>query len=196
MEEIILRVVIGLITALGGAGTLLTWQRFRSEKRSGQLIIKAAEGAVVIQGGVLQTLNNQIDTLHDEIAQMKMENIETEKKHEDCEKSLGEVKISVALLQNDLASHSRMSELARRKTHVAINTLGNYELLIENVLAELRTHNIPIKDDMRPIRIRETFQAKMNQLEELESRVTQQAVTQEMDKEDAASLHSPSTNKN
>lgn len=190
MEETILRVSIAVITALGGAGSLLAWQRFRGEKRSGQLIIKAAEGAVVIQGGVLQTLNNTIDSLHEDIAQMKMENMETERRHDDCEKSLGEVKLSVALLSRDLSSHSRMSELARRKTHVAINTLGNYELLIDNILGEFRERKIPIKDDMRPTKIREDFQAKMNALEELEARVTQRGIEDDLENPPHATLHS------
>lgn len=182
-EETILRIIIGVITAIGGAGSLVAWQRFRGEKRSGQLIIKAAEGAVVIQGGVLETLNSQIASLKEDMALVKMESIEIEKKHSDCEESLTAVKISLAVMQHDLASHSRMSELARRKTHVAINTLGNYELLIEMILTELRDHNIPIKDDLRPVHIRERFQEKMNALEELESRVTRQAVENEMNQE-------------
>lgn len=183
-EETILRVVIAAIAGLGSVGSLVAWRRFTGEKRSGQLIIKAAEGAVVIQGGVLKTLNDQIDNMIDEITQMKMENSEIERKHGDCEKSLHAVRLSVTLLQHDLASHSRMSELARRKTHVAINALGNYELLIEAILTELRNNHIPVTDDLRPAHIRENFQAKMNALEELESRVTQRAVEADLSDEE------------
>lgn len=185
-EETLLRIVILVIGGLGSAGGLVAWQRFRGEKRSGQLIIKAAEGAVVIQGGVLDTLNNQLAAQDSRMGLLEMEIVEKDKRHEDCQEALAELKVTVGIMQHDLASHSRMSELSRRKTHVAINALGNYELLIETIFSDMRRQNAKIDDSLRPIHIRENFQRKMNELEDLEARVTQQAVNTELRQEERA----------
>lgn len=166
--------LIGLVGAALGAGGVSAFFKLGPER--GQITVTAAQGAVVIHQNVLKDLNDRYDQLSDELAQMKMENMTLEQHHQQCRSQIGELQSSVLYLQKEQDRNSRLTLLARRKTHLAVHTIGAYDLLIENIFDDMREHKVPIKPELRPIAIRQAFQTKMEEIEELEARVMEEVV--------------------
>lgn len=165
---------ISLVSAVGGAGGIAALFKLKAEK--GQITVSAAQGAVIVHSTVLKDIKQDYDRLAEELAQVRMEGVTREQEHETCKRKIAELQLSVTFLQRDLDRHGRLSELARRKSHVAIHAIGGYELLIDEILSEMRRNNVPIPAELRPYNLRAAFQAEMDKLEELEATITEQAM--------------------
>lgn len=64
--------VVGVIVALLGGGGLATLLKTGSE--GSKIVVDAAQGAVVVQAGVMNTLNAHLAEAQREIAEMRLEN--------------------------------------------------------------------------------------------------------------------------
>lgn len=174
IQDPVLIAIISLVSALFGSGGVYAWFKLGPERK--QIVVNASHEAVIIHSDVLKDIKAQYDSLSDELGQVKMELVQVERVHQECEKKTQELQSSMFFLQRDLDRHGRLSELARRKSHVAIHAIGGYELLIDEILAEMRNHNIPIRSDLRPYKLRAAFQAEMDKLETLEAAITETSV--------------------
>lgn len=169
--------LIALVSAIGGAGGVAALFKLKAEK--GQITVSAAQGAVIVHSTVLKDIKEDYDRLAEELAQVRMENVEIRKENVTCQRIMGELRVSIALLHVTLDRQGRLSELARRKSHVAVHALGGYELLIDEIFNEMRRGNLSIRDELRPHKLRAAFQAEMDKLEELEAQIIEQAVKAE-----------------
>lgn len=170
--------IIGaIIGSLFGAGGVYAWLKVGPERR--KLIADAEKVIVDTAHSVLQDVRDDYSRLSDEIAQVKLENISHEKKHEDCQKEVRDLQATVKILQQDLHRHGRLSTIARRKAHLAIHSIGGYEILIEQIFEQMREHSIPITSNLRPIVLRLAFQKEMQSLENLEAEIINETVKQE-----------------
>jgi hypothetical protein len=70
--DILLPIVVGLIGSGGGAAAVATLYKLRPE--AGQILITAAQGALVVQTGVLTSLKTEVDRLDDELKEERVEN--------------------------------------------------------------------------------------------------------------------------
>lgn len=169
-----------LLTLIGVAGTLLgtllggggvaAW--FLLGPRRRKITIDAAHDAVLIHSGVLKDVRDEVNRLSNELAQMQMEGMALEKAHQDCEKRIQDLESQLQVLRREVD----LARLSRRKAHLAIHTLGNYELHIDLLLDEMRKQRLAITPLMRPHKIRAAFQAEMAKIEEMESTITEQTV--------------------
>ncbi len=67
--------VVPAITFIFGGGIVTAYQAFYKVKpEAGQIVVTAAEGALIVQTGVIGNLNKEIERLHTEIAELKKEN--------------------------------------------------------------------------------------------------------------------------
>lgn len=173
--------IIGVVTTfLGtaiGTGGMYAWFKLGPERK--KITVEVAHEAVVIHSSVLKDIKEDYDRVSNELGLLKMEIISLEKENEDCRKRVQALESSVIFLQRDLDRHGRMAEMSRRKAHLAANTLGLYELHVEQQLEEMRGHGIVITSEMRTQKLRAAYQAEMNKLDELESTVTEQAIKEE-----------------
>lgn len=171
-------ILIAIATLVLGSGGVLAWFKLGPERK--RIVIEAAEGAVILQSNVLKDIQTSYDNLNDELAQLKMDNIMVEEEKERCQAQIARLQTSVEFMQRDLDRHGRMAELARRKSHLAVHTLGNYELHVGLLLDEMRKARLEITPDMRPQHIRSAFQQEMDKLEVMESLVTEEAMAAEL----------------
>lgn len=187
--ESLLVVVIGAIaTILGsllGGGTVYGILKLGPERKkltveSDKISIDIAEAALSVSQGVLKSVKDDYDRLADDLAVLKMQSIARERENEDCQQRIQELQNSVSFLQRQLEHHGRVAQLARRKAHLAIHTMGYYEIHVDNILdviRKLHPGNVPvtITEEMRTHQIREAFQREMAKLEYLETKDIEQA---------------------
>ncbi len=174
MTDNTLLVLISGITGLFGSGGVYAWFKLRAEK--GKITVDAAQGAVIIQASVLKSIQEDYLRLAKQVSEMEMEMIAKEEEYGGCRKKILKLELTVEFLQRDLDRHGRMTELARRRSHVALNTIGNYELLIDTLLSELREHEIPVEPELKSFKVRSKFQEEMAKIDQLEALVTEEAV--------------------
>lgn len=172
-----LNLVLTIISVLFGTGGIVSLFKVRAEK--GHILTQSTKEIVEASSAVRKDLREDYDRLSDELAEVRMSNISLEKEHDACTKKIFELQASVNFLQRDLDRHGRMAELARRKSHVALHAIGGYELLIDDILVEMRNNNVPIPPTLRPHKLRQALQAEMDKIDELESVVVEQAVKAE-----------------
>lgn len=178
--------VAGVVGAIFGSGGLYAYFKLGPER--GQITVNAAEGAVIVHSGVLKDINEQYKAIKDELSQVKMEAETAEQAHMNCRQEIGEFKVQLKFLQRDLDRHGQMTVLARRKTHLALNAIGGYEILVDNILTELRNNNVPIKDDLRSHNLRTSLQQKMDELDDLEEEVLRKTLAPESHTENAETV--------
>ena len=169
ISEPILIGVIGLLGMALGGGGLYAWFKIGPERRR----LTADTNSTL-----LRDAREAYQQLSDELSQTKMTNIMLENECDNCRDKVFQLEHVIQTLQEDISRHGRMSEIARRRAHLAINTLGNYELHIELLLDRMRAENVVLNALDRPIKLRREFQAKMNELEKLESLATTQALAE------------------
>ena len=169
ISEPILIGVIGLAGIALGSGGLYAWFKLGPERR---------KLSVDINSSLLRDAQAAYQQLSDELSQTKMSNIMLENECDNCRDKVFQLEHVIQTLQEELSRHGRMAELARRRAHLAINTLGNYELHIELLLDRMRAENIMLNALDRPLKLRREFQAKMNELEKLESMAMTQALAE------------------
>lgn len=173
-DSAIIVAISAVVGALVGSGGVYGWLKAGPERR--KITIDTAQGILVMQGDVLEDIRQAYDRLCTEFGEMKMEAISREEQHANCRREIDQLQQTVRYLQRDLDRHGRMAELARRKAHVAVHAIGGYELLIDEILTEMRNHQIPIPPILRPHTLRVALQAEMDKLEKMEAAITEQAV--------------------
>lgn len=176
-NPVIITFVVGLITALLGSGGMYAWFKLGPERK--KIYIEVAEHAADLQGDVLDDLKEAYNRVCEELVQIRMQMVSREREHGECQKRIHEMEMTITSLRQDLDRHGRMAEMARRKSHLALNAIGNYELHIDNLLTILREHDVPITPMMHTHRLRKALQAEMNKLEEIESTTVERAIKQE-----------------
>lgn len=173
--------IIGLILLLvgGGTGGVIGWLYRAGPERK--------KITVDYQSTIMADLNQAYKNSVDECSQLKMQNMALEQHIEDCQKQMHDARMSAIFCQRSEDRHGRLTELARRKAHLAGKTLGDYELLYELLLDEIRKHNeerhdrdqsnkLVITPLMRPQRIRSAYHAEVAKLDAIEAKITEQAV--------------------
>jgi hypothetical protein len=172
----ILIALIGLFgTVFGaatGAGGLYAWFKLGPERN--KLRIDAARVETTIHSSLLRDAGNENTRLSGELTQERMQLAALGHECDECHKTVASLQATFATLRVEFARNARMSELSRAKAHLALNGLGNYELLIARLLDILRDNDVPISPEMRPNRLRANLQAELNKLEELEVEAIQQ----------------------
>lgn len=163
-----LTLLVGLAGTLLGSGGVYALLKVGPERRKTDAEVHTS---------LLRDSHTAYQQLSEELAHAKMINISLEKENEDCRDKVVQLQRTLRMIEEEINRHGRMSELARRKAHIAINALGGYELHIEHLLDRLRDEKIQLTPLDRPTRLRQAFQAEMNKLEELESIATAQAIT-------------------
>lgn len=172
-----LAVVLSAATLLFGSGGVYAWFKLGAEK--GQITVNAAQGAVIVHAGVLKDLQEQYERVTDELAQLRMETVALETQHEKCRELTHELQLSITFMHRDLDRHGRMAELARRKSHTAINAMASYELLIDQLHNKLTENNILVPIELKSYDLRKSLRDEMNRLEDMESMITEQVVKKE-----------------
>lgn len=180
--------ISAILLAIFGTGTgLYGWFKLGAERR--KTSAEADEITAKVHTAVLRDLNEDYDRLADEVAQLRMAAIMREKENSECRQQLHEMRETVASLRIELARHGRLAELSRRKAHLALNMLGNFEIHIDNLLGAMRDHvcqeegehGMHITPLMRPHKLREAFQFEMNKLEQAEIKLLDESLTEEPD---------------
>lgn len=172
-----LNVTLTVISALFGTGGFVALFKVRAEK--GHILTQSTKEIIEASSAVRKDLREDYDRLAEELAQVRMANIALEEENAGCAQKIFELQASVNFMQRDLDRHGRMAELARRKSTVALHSIAGYELLVDDILNEMRRNNIPIPADLRPHKLRLALQAEMDRLDELEAMVVEQAVKAE-----------------
>ena len=167
-------VAISLVSALLGSGGIYAILKSGPERR--KIVVSTSQDAFIIQSGVLKDLKAQYDSVSEELSLLKMENVEIKSQHADCRSEIVDLRTSTVLMQRDLDRHGKMTFISRRKTHLAVHTLGNYELLIEQIFDDLRETPMPIRPEWRPTSVRSKFQEEMDKLEEMEAKLLEQTI--------------------
>lgn len=147
----------------GAISAVVGWYRLRAERKK-----SSAETQNLIadtQSQVLEDLNKQYLRVCDELVQTQMGLKACEAENEICRAKVQELQAAVGLLQGQ----SRLFLLARARAHLAIKTLGSYELHIDYLLDEMRSHNVPITPMMRTQAIRTAYQIATEKLETMEA---------------------------
>lgn len=106
-------IIITLIVAITG-GTFITglvaWFRFRADKSSGSIIVSAAQGAVVVQTGVIKSLEEQLERRAEEYNELRarLDTLESERhqlqdQYDDLEARLAATQAELATTRHALA---------------------------------------------------------------------------------------------
>lgn len=156
------------------SGGVYAWFKLRAEK--GQIVVSAAQGAVIVQSGVLKDIQEAYDRLSDDFAQLKMESIAREEEIESCQGRIRDLQRSQQFLQQELARHGRMTELARQRSHIALNTLQKYEFRLDLLFKYLREREVEIRPELTPQDIMQLHREKMDEVEKLERLLVEQAI--------------------
>lgn len=175
MDTTQLLAIAAVVGPFISGGVVTAWFKLGPERR--KLTIETAEGAVLVHSNVLKDLKSDYDRLGSELGQVKMEGMEQEKENEECRRKILRLETSIMLLQQQSNIQGRTVELARRRSHAAINALGSYELHIDGLLDVMREKRIDITPAMRPRILREAFQAEMQKIDEWENLTLEQAAT-------------------
>jgi len=176
--------IIGLAAGGGGAGAIAALFKVRAEKKkigaeAGQISVSAAQGAVIVTTGVINTLRKEIGRLSEQMGELEMEAAARQKELEGCEHTINRLRLTVEYLQRDLDRHGRMTELARRRSHLLANAFSSLELSLEGLMQEMRKNNLPIPPQYDGSRLRADVRRQLDELAELERTVTYSAVASE-----------------
>ena len=184
IDSSLTNVIVGLLGGGGLLGGLYALLKLRPE--AGQITVTAAQGAVIVQTGVIENLKKEIGRLADHLAEVEMEGASREVELENCTRTITNLnqqiqdfQLTVKYLQKDLDRHAKIADIARRKAHVAINAITGYELLIDELSDELRKHLVPISPLLRPHKLRAALHEEMQKLEELEAQFLEQTIISE-----------------
>ncbi len=85
-------IIVSVITLLGGSGFLagvVALIKLRPE--AGQITVTAAQGAVIVQSGVIKDLRDELKRINDELIEEKKENADLRKRLSAFEQKLHEL---------------------------------------------------------------------------------------------------------
>lgn len=187
MSDPTLVALVSLVSALFGSGGVYAWFKLSAEK--GQIIVSTAQGVVIAQSSVLKDIQEAYDRVAEELAQVKMDSMHREEEYSNCQERIKQMETSIMFLQRSLDRQGQMSILARRKTHVALNFIGSYELLVDNLLTELRDHHVKINPKLRSHDLRVRLQEEMDKIDELEATFAEETVKSEPPIESEGPVH-------
>lgn len=175
-------IVNGLL-ALGGGGSVVALfkvaaQRRKIESEGHRIVVDAAEGAVVVHSGVIKDLKEELARLREHIGTLEMENIAQREQQAADQASVERLRMSVEFLQKDLDRHGRMTELARRRSHVLSNAFSALELMVYNLIDEMRKHEVPVPEKLLPYDLCVKLRNELEAIAILEAKVTYHAVTE------------------
>lgn len=156
-----------IIGALIGTGGIYAWLKVGPERK---------KLTVDINSSLLRDAQAAYQQLSDELNQVKMANIMLENEGDGYRDRIFQLEHVVKTLQEDIGRHGHRAELAMRRAHIALHALGGYEMHIEYLLDRMRAEDITLTALDRPIKLRRELQAKMNEVEALESARTTEAL--------------------
>lgn len=159
METPLLIALVSAASSLLSAGGVAVWFKLGPERRK----LKTET-----QSKIYDDLNTAYERISEELTQAQMGVKALEAENESCRKQIQELQTSVSLLQVETGRQSRLSALARARSHLAVKTLGTYELHIDFLLDEMRRHKVPITPIMRTQKLRTAYQAQMDKYEAME----------------------------
>ena len=178
-------IVIAVAGILGG-GSLVALFKVGPQRK--HIVVDAAQGAVVVQSGVLKDLKDEIARLQAQVANLEMEKTATEeqleaenesleKRQRESEATVERLRMEVEFLHRDLDRHGRMTELARRRSHILSNAFSSLELRVHNLIDEMRKNDVPVPSELLPYEFSAQVQAELALLAELEGKITFSAAT-------------------
>ena len=169
-----LTIVIAIAGSGGACGGLYALLKLRPE--AGQITVSAAQGAVIVQSGVIENLQKEIVRLSEHHTQLEMENAARQKEIEAAEDTIARLRISITFLQRDVDRHGRMTELARRRSHLLANAFSSLELKMDGLIKEMLQHGLEVPSELAPDELRANVRQQLDELSELERQVTYDAV--------------------
>lgn len=106
----ILPLVIAILGAGGVVGAISAWRKVQPERES--IIITAAQGALVIQAGVLEKLQEELERAHEQIAELRTEvEAVNDELHAEVDQLRGE---RDALLEENSDLREKVTQLEQR----------------------------------------------------------------------------------
>lgn len=192
----IILTVIGFLGSGGILGGIYALLKLRPE--AGQITVTAAQGAVVVQTGVITNLQDEIARLNNKVDQLEMENSAREEAHEESRKRIIELEYNLKVLQRSSDRNGRMTELARRRSHVLSNAFSEIDLVLDELLRVMSNHEVTKKVSdaatIRTTKIRKSVQKELNIISELEAQVTYERVTEPLPELDFTNGEPPKEN--
>lgn len=112
------QIIVTLIIALGTGGlvtAVVAARKAGAEKQS--IIVDAAQGAVIVQQGVIDSLQDQLDRAHQEIDALRAGFEDVERRLERCEETRRKVETEFRILeqQSEIDHLAREGKIERRE---------------------------------------------------------------------------------
>lgn len=179
-DATIIQIVIGLAGVLGG-GALAALFKVGPQRK--HIVVDAAQGAVLVQTGVLNNLREEIARLQAQVTSLEMENAankeqleaeneELQKKLANCEATTERLRRDVEFLHRDVDRHGRMSDLARRRSHVLSNGFQSMSMRAQHLIDYMNKQSIPPPAELLPYKLLTEVQSELDQIAEIEGKVT------------------------
>jgi len=165
------------ITLAGGGGVLGgLYALLKLRPEAGQITVSAAQGAIIVQTGVIENLQKEITRLSQHHTELEMENTAQQRSIDESQATVARLRLTVEFLQRDLDRHGRMSELARRRSHILAKAFSSLELKVDGLIDEMNRHNVPVPPEYQPAKLRAEVREQLDEVAELERQVTYDAV--------------------
>ena len=182
----IVQIIIALAGIFAGGGLVAL---FKVGPQRKHIVVNAAEGAVVVQSGVLKDLREEISRLQGQVTSLEMEGTATQEQtdadinelHKQQREHLATIerlRMDIEFLHRDVDRHGRMTELARKRSHVLSNALGPLELRVHGLIKELTRRNIEVPEDLLPYEASAKLQEELALIADLEGKITYSAVSE------------------
>lgn len=162
MNPLTIAAVVGPLLSAGATAVVASF-RLRTERK--KFNAEAQNLITETHSQVLEDVNKAYNRVCDDLVQAQMRLKACEMENEICRAKVGELQAAVGMLQGQ----SRLFLLARARAHLAIKTLGNYELHIDYLLDVMRERNIHVTSLMRTQAIRTAYQVQAEKLETMEA---------------------------
>lgn len=169
-DNALILLLVNGVGVLFGAGGVVAWFKLGPERR---------QTSTETQSTIFEDLNSAYVRVCDELLQSQMRLKACEAENESCRRQLQDLQTAVGTLKSDVGRQYRLFLLARARAHLASKTLGNYELHIDFLLEEMRSHKVPITPMMRTTRIRNAYNGQLEKLEEMEAQELEKVLKEE-----------------
>lgn len=149
MTDGVLIALTNLGSLILGGGAITAWFKLGPERRK-----QHAD----TQSQILKDLREAYERVCDELAQVQMKLVLCQTENEHCRQRVQKME---GLYQ--------VSMLSRARAHLAIKTLGSYELHIDYLLDQMRHHSISISPMMRTTKLRAAYHLQQEKLDAMET---------------------------
>jgi septal ring factor EnvC (AmiA/AmiB activator) len=176
MDSKLITVIVS--TILGGGLLSAIYALLKLRPEAGQITVTAAQGAVIVQSSVIETLNKEMSHLREEVAQVEMQLVASTEAHKNCRDKMRDLETSIRFWQRDVDRYGRMTELSRRRSHLLANAFTSLEVVVDKLIDKMRDNNVPVPSELKGFEVRNALRIELDKLSEMEAQITYEKVSE------------------